>query len=56
LPAAAQPFAAGAFAAFALVSAFAWGMWQTWFMSVAGLLPLYLLVAAAAGEGRGQRS
>jgi O-antigen ligase len=56
LPAAAQPFAAGAFAALALVSAFAWGMWQTWFMCVAGLLPLYLLVAAAAGEGRGQRS
>jgi O-antigen ligase len=56
LPAAAQPFAAGTFAAFALVGAFAWGMWQTWFMCVAGLLPLYLRVASAAGEARGQRS
>jgi O-antigen ligase len=56
LPAASQPFAAGTFAAFALVGAFAWGMWQTWFMCAAALLPLYLRVAAAAGEGRGQRS
>jgi hypothetical protein len=31
-------------------------MWQTWFMCVAGLLPLYLRVAAAGDEGRGQRS
>ena len=29
LPASAQPFAGGAFAAFALVGAFAWGMWQS---------------------------
>jgi O-antigen ligase len=54
LPAASQPFAAGTFAAFALVGAFAWGMWQTWFMCVAGLLPLYLRVASAAGDGRGK--
>jgi O-antigen ligase len=47
LPAASQPFAAGTFAAFALVGAFAWGMWQTWFMCAAALLPLYLRVAAA---------
>ena len=55
LPAAAQPFAAGTFAAFALVGAFAWGMWQTWFMCAATLLPLYLRVAAAAYDGQGQR-
>jgi O-antigen ligase len=55
LPAAAQPFAAGTFAAFALVGAFAWGMWQTWFMCAATLLPLYLRVAAAACDGQGQR-
>ena len=54
LPAASQPFAAGTFAAFALVGAFAWGMWQTWFMCAAGLLPLYLRVASAASEGRGR--
>jgi O-antigen ligase len=56
LPAASQPFAAGTFAAFGLVGAFAWGMWQTWFMCAAALLPLYLRVAAASGEGRGGRS
>lgn len=54
LPAAAQPFAAGTFAAFALVGSFAWGMWQTWFMCAAGLLPLYLRVAATPDEGEGE--
>jgi O-Antigen ligase len=56
LPGSAQPFAAGTFAAFALVSAFAWGMWQTWFMCAAGLLPLYLRVGAATCEGGGEAS
>lgn len=46
LPASAQPFAAGTFAAFAVVSSFAWGMWQSWFMCAAALLPLYLRVAS----------
>jgi hypothetical protein len=50
LPASAQPFAGGAFAAFALVGAFAWGMWQSWFMCAVGLLPLYLRVATASVE------
>ena len=54
LPAAAQPFAAGTFAAFALVGAFAFGMWQTWFMCAAALLPLYLRVAATVGDGARQ--
>jgi O-antigen ligase len=48
LPIAAQPFAAGAFAAFAVVGAFAWGMWQSWFMCAVALLPMYLRVATAA--------
>ena len=52
LPAASQPFAAGTFAAFALVGAFAFGMWQTWFMCAAALLPLYLRVAAAEDSTR----
>jgi O-antigen ligase len=42
----AQPFAAGAFAAFALVGAFAWGMWQSWFMCAVALVPLYLRISA----------
>jgi hypothetical protein len=46
----AQPFAAASFAAFAAVAAFAWGMWQAWFMCAIGLVPLYVLVAAAATE------
>lgn len=45
LPASAQPFAAGAFAAFAVIGAFAWGMWQSWFMCAIALLPIYLRVA-----------
>jgi hypothetical protein len=56
LPATAQAFAGGAFAAFALVGAFAWGMWQSWFMCAVGLLPLYLRVAAAACEARANAS
>jgi O-antigen ligase len=48
LPASAQPFACGAFAAFAVVAAFAWGMWQSWYMCAIALLPIYLSVAAAA--------
>jgi O-antigen ligase len=50
LPITAQPFAAGAFAAFAIVGAFAWGMWQSWFMCAVALLPLYLRVPAATVE------
>ena len=54
LPAASWPFAAGTFAAFALVGAFAFGMWQTWFMCAAGLLPLYLRVGATVCDGAQQ--
>jgi len=46
----AQPFAAGTFAVFALVAAFAWGMWPAWLMSSVALLPIYLRIAAAANE------
>jgi O-antigen ligase len=56
LPGSVQPFAASTFAAFALVGAFAWGMWQTWFMCAAGLLPLYLRVGAATCEVGGGAS
>jgi hypothetical protein len=50
LPALAQPFAGGCFAAFALVAAFSWGMWQTWFMCATALMPLYLCVVSRAFE------
>lgn len=49
-PASVQPFAAGSLAAFAIVGAFSWNMWQVWFMCSAALLPLYLRVAAATVE------
>jgi O-antigen ligase len=48
LPKDVQPFAAASFAAFAGIGAFAWSMWQTWFMCAVGLLILYLCVAASA--------
>ena len=47
VPAAAQPYVAGAFCTFATVAAFSWGMWQMWFMSITALLPLLLRVASA---------
>lgn len=50
LPLTAQPFAAATFAAFTAVAAFAWGMWQAWFMCATGLVALYLPLAAAATE------
>ena len=52
LPALAQPFAIGTFAAFAIDGAFAWGMWQSWFMCAVALLPIYLRIATAAVEKR----
>jgi hypothetical protein len=56
LPAAAQPYAAGAFAAFGIVGAFAWGMWQSWFMCAVALLPIYLRVGANSITNRGETS
>jgi len=51
LPFVVQPFAAASFAAFACIAAFAWGMWQSWFMCAVGLVPLYLRMTAAAVDG-----
>ena len=48
LPKDIRPFAAASFAAFFGIGAFAWSMWQTWFMCAVGLLILYLCVAARA--------
>jgi O-antigen ligase len=52
LPLVAQPFGLATFTAFAAIAAFAWGMWQTWFICAIGLAPLYLRLAAAAAESR----
>ena len=47
LPFAAQPYGAACFTMFAVIAAFAWGMWQVWLVCAVGLLPLYLLMPAA---------
>ena len=48
LPKDTQPFAAASFAAFFGIAAFAWSIWQTWFMCAIGLLILYVCLAARA--------
>jgi O-antigen ligase len=48
LSAAAQPFGAATFAAFGGMAAFAWSMWQTWFMCGMALAVLLQLAAARA--------
>jgi O-antigen ligase len=48
LPKDIQPFAAASFAAFFGIAAFAWSIWQTWFMCAIGLLILYVCLAARA--------
>ena len=47
LPLEAQAYGAAAFTLFAVIAAFAWGMWQVWLVCAIGLLPLYLLMPAA---------
>ena len=56
LPAAAQPFAAGAFVSFAVVGSFAWGMWQSWFQCGVALLPIYLRVAATGFASQAEQN
>jgi len=46
LPLEAQPFAAASFITFMAIASFGWGMWQTWLVCGAALLPIFLLVAA----------
>jgi O-antigen ligase len=48
LPLEAQPFASASFVTLATAATFAWSMWQTWLVCMAGLVILYLRVAAAA--------
>ncbi len=42
LPRDVQPYAAAAFTTFALIAAFAWGMWQAWWLCAIGLMAVYL--------------
>ena len=51
LPPEAQPYGAASFILFAVIAAFAWGMWQVWLVCAIGLLPLYLLMPAALLRG-----
>ena len=47
LPKGAQPFGVATFVAFATIAAFAWGLWETWWMASVGLAALYLSLGAA---------
>jgi peroxiredoxin Q/BCP len=48
LPLLAQPYGAACFMAVLAIAAFAWSMWQTWFMCAIGLVPVMLRMAAEA--------
>ena len=53
LPVFAQPYGAACFAVVLAIGAFAWSMWQTWFMSAIGLAPILLRMASeAVAKGR----
>jgi hypothetical protein len=53
LPVFAQPYGAACFAVVLAIGAFAWSMWQTWFMCAIGLVPILLRMASeAVAEGR----
>lgn len=40
-----QPFILAQLTAFLVISAFSWGMWQSWFMAIAGLTAMYAALA-----------
>jgi len=48
LPVFAQPYGAACFAVVLAIGAFAWSMWQAWFMCAIGLLIFYVCIAAHA--------
>ena len=48
MPLLAQPYGAACFMVVLAIAAFAWSMWQTWFMCAIGLVPLTLRMAAEA--------
>jgi O-antigen ligase len=52
LPRDVRPYAAAAFTAFASIAAFAWGMWQAWWMCAVGLMAVYLCLGCQRSAGR----
>ncbi len=53
LPWLAQPYGAASFMVVLAIAAFAWSMWQTWFMCAIGLVPILLRMASeAVAKGR----
>src|SRR5262245_30035535 len=50
LPLFAQPYGAACFMVVLAIGAFAWSMWQTWFMCAIGFLPILLRMAVEAIE------
>jgi hypothetical protein len=42
-----QPFVLAQFAAFFVMAAFSWGMWQSWLMALTGLAALYAALAVS---------
>jgi hypothetical protein len=50
-----QPFVLAQFAAFFVMAAFSWGMWQSWLMALTGLAALYAALAVSLAPGRGAR-
>lgn len=53
LPWFAQPYGAACFMVVLGIAAFAWSIWQTWFMCAIGLVPIFLRMASeAVAKGR----
>jgi O-antigen ligase len=50
LPKEAQPYVLAQFAAYLVIAAFAWGIWQSWLMALTGLAPIYAVMAARLVE------
>ena len=50
LPAQAQPYVLAQFAAYLVIAAFGWGIWQSWLMALTGLAPIYAVMAARFAE------
>ena len=56
LPRNVLPYAAASFTAFASIAAFAWGMWQAWWMCAVGLMTLYLCLGNQLTHWRSEPS
>ena len=52
LPGPSAPYATASFVAAAVIGAFSWGMWQTWFMAAYAIWALLLVLAIRVSEPR----